>query len=180
MNPAAGGVLRTVTKGYSPAVLKKAAPVVTGVLLNTTVGRWVGKQLPPMFQDGFLSVAVNLGTAGLLGWGAGVVNRRWQGPVFFGGVLEAVTRVATEYVLPAIGLQGCAGCGLGDYATQMITGEYLPGYYQTSGINRALGDYLTPANAASARPLGDYLTPADAAGARSLGYMEGVEASELV
>jgi hypothetical protein len=73
---------------------------------------------------------------------------------------------------------GCVGANcpnpMGDYALSMKTGTYLPDFQQATGLDnegvpsfaqstdlnpysygmQGLGDYLTPANAAGARPLG--------------------------
>lgn len=158
MNPG-GGIVANLTRGMKPATLAKAAPMAVGVVGNVALGRFVSDKLPAMFQSGGLNVVVNLATAGLLGAAAGMVKPSYAGPVFLGGIVEAITRAANEFILPALGLGGCMGCGLGDYAENMRTQAYLPSYEAATGLNTTgaeglLGDYLTRTDAATARPLG--------------------------
>lgn len=93
------------------------------------------------------------------------------GPYYFGSVLEVVSRVLKDYVLPMLPIKGLLG--LGDYLTR---GDAMTA--------RPLGDYLTRGDAMTARPLGDYLTRGDASMARPLGayydyYGEDTIADEL-
>lgn len=138
--------------------LTPALVIATGAIGNSWVSNQVSAFLPGMFQTRPLNYVVGLGTAGVLGAGVGMVNKKWAGPVFFGGVLEVVMRGVKDYVLPMLPF-GMAGLGrFGDYLTRADAAD-----------SRALGDYLTRANAAESRALGDYLTRANAAESRALG-----------
>jgi len=135
------GIQRSVTAGFKPQVLKKALVITGGALGNAWFSGVVSGFLPGMLQTGPGSYVTGLASAGVLGAGVGMVSPRMAGDVFFGGVLEVVTRGVKEYVLPI--LPGMSG--LGDYLTRTNAMEARP-----------LGDYLTRQNAAEARPLGDY------------------------
>jgi hypothetical protein len=136
--------------GYNVKTLGEAGVVVGGALGNAWLSGMVGSFLPGMLQSGIGNYAVGLGTAGVLGAGVGMVAPKQAGKVFFGGVLEVVTRAVKEYVVPMIpGMSGCSGYG----------------------CMNGMGDYLTRSNAAEARNLhglGDYLTRTNAAEARNL------------
>jgi len=207
MNPA--GALRAITAGYSPKVLMEALPIAGGAIGNAAFAGFVSRYMPSFLQDGVGAIALSLGTAGLLGAGVGMVNRSWGAPVFMGGVIEAVTRAIRSYMMPVFGkLKGLSGCcgPMGNYATWLETGDYLPdyseatglndtgvvGYAQASGLNpypygmQGMGDYLTMNNVNEARPLGDYLTMNNVNEARPLGAyaysdvpIEGTAAMEL-
>jgi hypothetical protein len=123
MNP---GIAGKITAGYKPSVLLGALPYAGGALGNALLSRWISGFMPGMLQSGAPNLLVGLASAGLLGAGVGMVAPRYAAPVFFGGVIEIVTRAARAYVMPAIG--------------------------QVSG----LFDYLTVGDAANARPLGDF------------------------
>lgn len=152
-NPNGGGgglTLRrpigALTAGLRPATWMKAVPLVGGALGNAWLSGIVSGMpfVPGMLRSGIGGYALSLGTAGLLGAGVGMLNRGWAAPVFFGGVLETLIRATRQYIMPLLPLRG-----LGSF----------------------FGDYLTPMDAAMARPLGefgDYLTRADAASARPL------------
>jgi len=149
-NPDGGVTLRrpmaAIMAGFKPNTLMKAGVVVGGAIGNAWLASMVSGFLPEVLKTGPGNYLVGLGTAGLLGAGVGMLAPRFAAPVFFGGVLEVVTRAVKQYIVPLI-----------------------PGIPK-SGME----DYLTVADAAAARPLGyfgDYLTPADAAAARPLGYM---------
>jgi len=186
MNPS--NVLKSVTRGFNYRVVASALPVVGGALGNAVVSGAVSGYLPSFLASGPGNLAVGLGTAGLLGAGAGMVSPKVGGAVFMGGVIEVLTRGIKRYILPAVGLSGmmgmgCAGMGcVGDYGSDLMLGSQIPDYAQATGLdNNGLGDYLTTGNAASARPLGDYLTTQNAAMARSLGDypVEDVAGDEL-
>jgi len=139
------GLQRSVTAGFKPQVLKKAAVITGGALGNAWFSGVISGVLPGVLQTGPGSYVTGLASAGVLGAGVGMVSPRLAADVFFGGILEVVTRAVKQYVVPM-----------------------LPGM---SGM----GDYLTTSNAASARPLGDYLTTGNAASARPLGDYYGDE-----
>lgn len=140
----------TMTAGFQPKVLTKAAVITGGALGNAWLSGTLSGFLPSMLQTGPGSYVVGLASAGLMGAGVGMVSPKMAGDVFFGGVLEVVTRAVKEYVLPA-----------------------LPGM---SGM----GEFLTREDAATARPLGDYLTPQNAQTAQSLGYVGDYYGDETV
>jgi hypothetical protein len=140
------GFVGALTKPFQPKLLLGMTPYVGGALGNAILSTWLRNLgfMPQMLKSGIGGSVVNLASAGLLGAGVGMISPRLAGPVFMGGVVDAVISVVNEYLKPMLGLKGCAGCG----------------------------DYLTPGNAAGALPLGDYLTTADAANAQALGGLE--------
>ena len=127
--------------------LSEAGVVVGGALGNAWLSGAVGSFLPGMLQSGIGSYATGLATAGILGAGVSMIAPRQAGKVFFGGVLEVVTRAVKEYVVPMI--PGMSG--MGDYLTRGNAAE--------ARNLHGIGDYLTRGNAAEARNLhglGDY------------------------
>jgi hypothetical protein len=148
LNPGRGLVGR-ITAGYQPKALMASLPFVGGALGNAVLATWLKRLsfMPGVFKSGIGNTVLNLASAGLLGAGVGVVSPKLAGPVFMGGVVDAVISVFQTY-LP---LKGCCGYGL--------------------------DDYLTPAAAAGAQPLGgmnEYLTVQDAANAQALGDIDDV------
>lgn len=135
--------VQALTSAFRPKLLIRAGTVVGGALGNAYLTGMVSSYLPSMLASGPGNYAVGLGTAGLMGAALGALpmTRNVAGDVFFGGVIEVATRAIKEYVVPMI--PGLSG--LGDYLSTADAAGARP-----------LGDYLTPANAASARPLGDY------------------------
>lgn len=114
--------------------------MVGGALGNAWLSGAVSGFLPSMLQSGIGGYAVGLASAGVLGGIVSMAAPRYSGDVFLGGVLEVMTRMVKEYVVPMLPLKG-----MGDYLTVANAQEARP-----------LGDYLTVANAREARPLGDY------------------------
>lgn len=133
--------LQAVTAAYNINTLGRAGVMVGGALGNAWLTGAVSGFLPSMLQSGVGGYVVGLASAGVLGAGVGMVAPRYASDVFLGGVLEVMTRVVKQYVVPM--LPGMSG--LGDYLTVANAQEARP-----------LGDYLTVANAQQARPLGDY------------------------
>jgi len=147
MNPG-GGMVGKLTAGYQPKLLMASLPYVGGALGNAILATWLKKLtiMPSMFKTGIGNTVLNLASAGLLGAGVGMLSPKYAGPVFMGGVVDAVISVFNQY-LP---MKGCCG-----------------GY--------GMDDYLTPGNAAAALPLGhmsEYLTTQDAASAQALGDLD--------
>jgi hypothetical protein len=140
--------------------------------LTKAIGGAIGINL----SSGFAGVASSVATAGLMGAAAGMVNRKWSGPIFLGGLIDAMAKIASGYVLPALGMSGCCG-GLGDYALNMLTEPYLPDFEETTDLNYAIPSFaqasdLNPGEYAM-QGMGDYLTPQNAADARALGHLSG-------
>jgi hypothetical protein len=191
MNPGAT-ITGKVTAGFKPSVLLSVAPYAGGAIGNAVLSRWISGFMPSQLQAGAPNLLVGLASAGLLGAGVGMVAPRMAAPVFFGGVIEIVTRVARQYVLPAAGKIS----GLFDYLTVADAASARPlgdlgccaapmGQLDMSvwGVGRSLniGDRdmaaIAPDNSENPENLGpqigfsDYLTPGDAAAARPLGYL---------
>jgi hypothetical protein len=97
------------------------------------------------------------------GWAASRfgMTRKWAFPIFFGGLFITSLMVAKDYVLPMLPFKVPGLSGFGDYLTRADAAS--------ARDLHGLGDYLTRSDAATARPLGDYLTRSDAATARPLG-----------
>lgn len=180
MNPGVAGIAGMATQAFSVTNLKKAGSVVLGAAANSTVNGFVNQYLPSVLQRGLGGVAFSLASAGLLGAVAGKISPRLAGPVFFGGVFTAVHKIASEYVLPALGLSGC--CGIGDYASSMLTTPFMPSYSEDVGLNTVYPtDYAMSPMADHGMGMGDYLTRMDAAGASPLGgySIDGIATAEL-
>jgi hypothetical protein len=149
-NPGGGGALsirsplKAVTAGFNVGTLSKAAVVVSGALGNAWLSGFVGGYMPGMLRSEPGNFITGLATAGLLSAGVGMVSPKFAGPIFFGGVLEVVTRAFKKYVGPMIGLKG-----LGDYLSRSDAAGARP-------LGQYMGDYLSRSDAAGARPLGDY------------------------
>jgi hypothetical protein len=163
--------MSSVTSGVGAAfdtkLLTNAGVVVGASYLNNFLTQKVVEMrfIPDMLKTSPGNYVIGLVNAGL----AFMLSRRFApahaSSILFGFALDPITRAVNKYVVPALRLTPLKG----------------------------LADYLTPANAAGARPLfglgddemdglGDYLTPANAAGARplfGLGYGMGAEAEEL-
>ena len=171
------------TQAFSTKNLKKAGSVVLGATANSTINGVISPYLPSMLQSGLGGAAFSLVSAGILGAVAGKVSPRLRGPVFFGGVFTSVYKIAQEYVLPALGLSGC--CGIGDYASSMLTTPFMPDYSESVGLNTVnpTNYALSPVSpyAYGMQGFGDYLTRVDAAGASPLGghSIDGVATAEL-
>jgi len=136
-------ITKSITAGFQPKILTKAATITGGALGNAWFSGMVSGFLPGMLQSGVGNYVVGLGTAGVLGAGVGMVAPRMAGDVFLGGVLEVVTRAVKEYVLPV--LPGMSGF-VGDYATpeDAATARSLGGvgdYFERGTPLRPLGDY---------------------------------------
>jgi hypothetical protein len=152
-----GGILRAPLAGYRVPVLMNAAVASLGYLGNAALRGFVAGIVPiGALRSGIGEKLLGIGTAGLLGAGVGMLNKRWAGPVFVG----AMTQAAVDILRPIL--------------PRMVGGT------------GSLLDYLTVGDAAGARPLGymgnagDYLTVGDAAGARALGaYGDGAISEEL-
>ena len=135
--------MRMATAGFNVKTLTEAGVIVGGALGNAAATGAISNFLPSMFQEGPLNYGVGLVSAGLLGGAAKRVLPRQANNIFFGAVLEVVTRAVKDYVVPLIpGLSG-----MGDYLTRRNAAEARP----LGGLN----DYLTRQNAAQARPLGN-------------------------
>ncbi|NDQ57328.1 MAG: hypothetical protein GZ088_09685 [Acidipila sp.] len=137
--------------GFSLPTAKKALMVGAGMIGNAWLSGFVGGFLPSVVSSTPFNYVLGLGTAGLLGLGTAMISRSAAIPVAFGGVVQVVVDAMRQYVLP-------------------LVAPYIPGMHGMMGLD----DYLTPMNAANARPLGymgDYLTPMNAAQARPLGDM---------
>jgi len=159
-------------KGFKLPTIANAGKVVTGALSNAWLSGAIGSMLPGFLQGNIASYAVGLATAGLQSYALNVLpmtrGKKLADQFFFGGVIEVMGKVAKD-VLPMItGVVGLTG--VGDYLT--------PGDAAAARPLGFIGDYLTRANAEQARPLGfmsDYLTPQDAQAARPLGDYYGEE-----
>ena len=127
--------------GFSPALLTKGAVVVSGFVANSMLIKQVNGLgfIPAFLKDGPGAYAVGLGTAGLAGALTSLAMPGYGMSVAFGGVLQQLIKAYNQYVAPM--------------------SNFLP----------KLGDFDDYADVNSlraARPLGDYLTPLDAANAR--------------
>lgn len=172
-----GSVVGSMTAGFKPKVLMSTIPVVSGVVGNAMLTKFIGQYLPSGLTGGLGQIAVGLGSAGLLGAGAGLIKPKMAAPVFIGGVVETVTKAFRQYLLPMAGLSGlgmcctmngCGTCGLGDWGESMVAGSFYPSYQAASGLNYQIpGPGVGPD---ASGPLGDFLTPQNARDARSLGY----------
>jgi hypothetical protein len=103
--------------------------------------------IPSTGPLGYLGDVVLVGASSAL---LGMASKTAGSAFLVGGTFGILQRAVAQYVLPMVGLSGMMGCMNGG----------------------CMGDYLTPGDAAAARPLGyfgDYLTPGDAAAARPLG-----------
>jgi hypothetical protein len=156
-----------VGAAFDAKLLTNAGVVVGASYLNNFLTQ---KVIEMRFVPGILKTAPGNYVIGLINAGlAFMLSRRFapsqSASILFGFALDPITRAVNKYVVPALKLTPLKG----------------------------LADYLTPANAAGARPLfglgddemdglEDYLTPANAAGARPLfgiGHGESSDADEL-
>jgi hypothetical protein len=174
-NPATA--IGSVTAGFKPKVLMSTLPVVSGVVGNAVLSKFIGQYMPAVMQGGLGKIAVGLGSAGLLGAGAGLIKPKMAAPVFIGGVVETVTKAFRQYLLPMAGLSGlgmccsmngCGNCGLGDWGESMVGGSFYPSYQATTGLNYEIpGPGVGPD---APGPMGDFLTPQNVQSAQALGY----------
>jgi len=193
MNP---GIIASATRGYSPKVLLSALPVVGGAIGNAMFAGMLSSRLPSFLQSGLPNLAVGAASAGLLGALVGVVSRRLAAPVFFGGMVEVMTRVIRQYLLPTVGKLksgigdyltranaadarplGCfaGGCGMGSgpLGPWNPTGHRSPEDYAAEAINTFTPEFVGSATPEDLTPqyMGDYLTVANAREARPLGAL---------
>lgn len=174
-NPATA--ISSVTAGFKPKVLMSTLPVVGGVVGNAVLSKFIGQYMPAVMRGGLGKIAVGLGSAGLLGAGAGLIKPKMAAPVFIGGVVETVTKAFRQYLLPMAGLSGlgmccsmngCGNCGLGDWGESMVGGSFYPSYQAATGLNYEIpGPGVGPD---APGPMGDFLTPQNAQSAQALGY----------
>lgn len=163
MNPS--GIVRSATMAFDRRTITNTLPLLGGFLFNRYLTATIAGLLPnalSFMKSGLGAQGLGLISASLMSAGLKMVAPRYAGDALKGGVIQVVTSVAQQYVLPMIGFSPMAG----------------------------MGDYLTVGDAARARPLmglGDYLTVGDAARARPLSglgytgdlYGQGTDAVEL-
>jgi hypothetical protein len=142
------------------------APIVLGAVINTISTELWGKVLPASMMTGWKKLVVSTINGALLGVTTSMVLPKYSQAIMYGALTDVGIKAANIYVVPKI--QGVLH-GLGDYLTPGDAAAARPlGYF---------GDYLTPGDAAAARPLGQF-TMADAAAARPLGYTPNDEVIE--
>jgi hypothetical protein len=152
------GMVGTLTKGFSPSMIISTLPVIGGALGNAAFAGFLGNYMPSILRSGVGNLALGAASAGLLGAGVGMLAPRYAGPVFFGGIIEVMTRVIRQYAMPLIGkgvstVKGMLG--MGDYLSRSDAAGARPlGYFNMWQQSPSLGDYLSRSDAAGARPLG--------------------------
>lgn len=104
------GVTGALTAGFSPRAVLRTLPVIGGMFGNTIVTGWVSRMMPDFLASGPGNYVVGLGSAGLLGAAVGMLRPRWAAPVFMGGVIEVMTRILRQWVMPVVG-SGVSGLG---------------------------------------------------------------------
>jgi hypothetical protein len=101
-------VVQAASSGFRADAFRKALPVAAGRISHTIVSRTIVAKLPAQVQTPLGIVIVNLTVAGLLSAGTFAVtkNKDWSTAVLIGGMLDTITGVAYQVVLPAMGLSG--------------------------------------------------------------------------
>lgn len=116
-NPGIGSAL---TAGLNPALIKAAYPIAVGAFANEGLSNIVAGMsfVPSMMRSGAGRTVLSLITAAGQGLAVGlssgvapkVIKRSWAGPVFIGGVVQALVQATREMVWPAmktaLGLSG--------------------------------------------------------------------------
>lgn len=197
MNPGTG-ILKTVTAGFSPKLLAKSLPVIGGMFANSFLSGAISNRLPAILAVGPGSYVTGLLSAGLLGAGTKILLPRFAGDVFFGGIIQVVSRAIDEFVRPAASaaietVKGMAGLGSGAHYSHYYPGNRITSGYQAPDPNYGVGEELETGNYLPDNPvsegflapgLGDYLSRENAATARPLDpnsqAIEGTAATELV
>jgi hypothetical protein len=180
MNPGADGILRAPLAGYRVPALTQAAFAAVGFMGNIAL-RGTVRNLVPInaLKSGIGEKLLGIGTAGLLAAGAGMVNKRWAGPIFAGAMLQAIVDVVRPLIprrfggtgslldylsvgdaagARPLGFIGAEGLGAEGLGARTIADEIQTGDYALEDIGG--GDWITP-NSIAARG-GDNLTLATA------------------
>jgi len=133
-----------ITAGFKPSTLTSGAVIAGGYLGNQWLNSFAAGMVPLGFvKSGIGKNLLGIGTAGLLGAAVGMLAPRFAGQVFAGGIGQVMVSFIQDRLS---GRSLMSGLGFGDYLTPMNAADARPlGYF---------GDYLTPMNAADARPLG--------------------------
>lgn len=136
------GIASALTAGLNPALIKAAYPIAVGAFSNEGLSNVVAGMsfVPSMMKSGAGRTVLSLMTAagqGLaVGMGSGlapkVIKREWAGPVFVGGVVQALVQATREMIWPAVktafGLSGFDNVELDpylDYDMSQITSTPL-------------------------------------------------------
>ena len=151
----ASAALHGVTSGFNTSLLSKAAVAVAGAISNNLLSGQLVKLVPVDFlKTGPGSYITSLLSAGLVGVGAKMVVPAYAGQLFFGAVLDVVSRVASKYVMPLLPGSRMAGMALADYFTgpdgQFTKTSFLSGE-DPSDYMSGMGDFLTQTNVNNAQ-----------------------------
>ncbi len=128
--------LSGVTAGFNAGLLSKAAVAVGGALANNMLSGTLAKLIPVSFlKTGPGSYVTSLLSAGLVGVGAKMVVPQYAGQLFFGAVLDVVSRVATKYIVPLLPGPRMAGMSLANYFTGKDAAFMMsPAAYRLDGL----------------------------------------------
>lgn len=147
--------MRAVTSAFDVGLLSKAGVVVGGSLANNLLTGALTKVMPiSALKSGIGNYAVGLLSAGLIGIGARKVLPSQAGGLFFGAILDVVTRIASRFIVPMLPSPKLSGYALADYLTMTnVQDSRLYGMEGDDDGMDGFGDYATVSAVAAARPL---------------------------
>jgi len=137
-------------------------------LLDKVVPEGIKSKLPLgiSLTSGWFSYVASAGSAGLLGYLAGVAfGRRYGEKVFWGGIGATLAKLVLDYVGPIRTLTGVQLSAYDNSLARAIEQEVAAELRAGGGMSA----YVSPGDLSMARPLGDYASPEDIMGARALG-----------
>jgi len=156
---------------FSMAMLQDGLAVAGGIVGALALPAIVQRMLPVAITSkvnllsGWSGHAANFASAGLVGYGAGLVFGRSVGQkVLYGGIGASVAKLLLERIPGLSARTGVTLSGnseLDKLIEQEIAAELAAG--------TGLGAYMTPGSSAAALPLGDYVGPRDVVQAQALG-----------
>jgi hypothetical protein len=171
-----GGAGSSITSVFRLENLYDGLAIGGGIIGALALPRLVDKVLPAGLKSklpfgislttGWFSYVASAGSAGLLGYLAGVAfGRRYGEKVFWGGIGATLAKVILDYVGPVRNITGVQlsayDSGLAKAIEQEVAAELRAG--------GGMAAYVSPSDLASARPLGDYVSPEGILGAKALG-----------
>jgi len=84
---------RSIMAGFKPSAVMGVVPIAAGALGNHFLSNMVASRLPASLQGRWTHPITSVATAGILSAGVGMANKRWAGPVFAGGMVQAVVEL---------------------------------------------------------------------------------------
>lgn len=168
-----GGATRAITGAFSVENLKDGLAIAGGIVGTLALPAVLQRVLPSAISSrvsltsGWSGHVANFCSAGLLGYGVGLVMGGSVGrKVFYGGLGAAMAKLLLDKVP---GLSSRTGVTLGGNAELDKLIEQEIAAELAAGGGSGVGAYITPGSTVAALPLGDYVGPAGVVRAEALG-----------